>query len=113
MILKMIAEIVKRRYRRLKSEGAIFPDLIVIDGGKGQLSSACGELNKLKVSIPIISLAKREEEVFIPHRRNPIILSADSLGLKLLQRLRDEAHRFAINYHRKLRSKNVFNKEKE
>lgn len=104
---KMIAEIVRRRYRRLKQEGLAFPDLIVIDGGKGQLSAACHELEKLSGSIPIISLAKREEEIFLPGKRKPVILSRQSLGLKLLQRLRDEAHRFALSYHRNLRAKNM------
>ena len=102
---KMIAEVVKRRYRRLKKEGLTFPDLILIDGGKGQLSAAVKELSDLQVGIPIISLAKRQEEIFLSQRRNPIILLRDSLGLKLLQRIRDEAHRFAVSYHRKLRGK--------
>jgi len=104
---KMIAEIVRRRYSRLKKEKKIFPDLIVIDGGKGQLSAAYNELKKLEVQIPLISLAKRAEEIFLPGKRNPVRLSLDSLGLKLLQRSRDEAHRFAVTYHRKLRSKAV------
>ena len=104
---RMIAEIVRRRYSRLKNEGLGFPDLIVIDGGKGQLAAAHGELLNLQVEIPIISLAKREEEIFMPKRREPIRLSRDSLGLKLLQRVRDEAHRFAISYHRFLRGKEV------
>jgi len=108
---RMIAEVVRRRYQRLKNEGRIFPDLIVIDGGKGQLSSACAELKELEVQIPIISLAKREEEVFLPKKKASIKLSKDSLGIQLLQRMRDEAHRFAISYHRKLRSKNVFTKK--
>lgn len=105
---KMMAEVVRRRYTRLKNEQAIFPDLIIIDGGKGQLSAAADELKKLEVVIPLISLAKREEEVFVPGRRNSIILSKDSLGLRLLQRIRDEAHRFAVSYHRLLRSKKLF-----
>ena len=105
---KMMAEVVRRRYTRLKNESAIFPDLIIVDGGKGQLSAAAEELKKLEVVIPLISLAKREEEVFVPGRRNSIILSKDSLGLRLLQRVRDEAHRFAVSYHRLLRSKKVF-----
>ncbi|HLF19067.1 MAG TPA: excinuclease ABC subunit UvrC [Candidatus Omnitrophota bacterium] len=108
---RMIAEVVRRRYRRLKNEGRIFPDLIVIDGGKGQLSAACQELENLEVEIPIISLAKREEEIFMPHKRNAVKMNKDSLGLKLLQRMRDEAHRFAINYHRILRSKHAFIRE--
>ena len=102
---KMIAEIVRRRYFRLKNEGRAFPDLIVINGGKGQLSSALGELKQLEVEIPVISLAKREEEIYAPHKKNPEILSDFSLGLRLLKRIRDEAHRFAIAYHRKLRGK--------
>lgn len=105
---KMMAEVVGRRYARLKNERAIYPDLIIVDGGKGQLSAAAAELKALDVVIPIVSLAKREEEVFVPGRRNSIMLSKDSLGLRLLQRIRDEAHRFAVSYHRLLRSKTVF-----
>ncbi len=107
---KMIAEIVGRRYRRLKEERKSYPDLIVIDGGKGQLSSAVEALKKLDVEIPIISLAKQEEEIFLPNKRNAIRLSHASLGLKLLQRTRDEAHRFALLYHRHLRGRKVFDK---
>ena len=109
---KMIAEVVARRYRRLKDEHQIFPDLIVIDGGKGQLSSALEELKSLDVDIPIISLAKREEEIFLPNKRNPVILAHESLGLKLLQRIRDEAHRFAISYHKVLRTKEFIVKKR-
>ena len=105
---KMIAEVVRRRYTRLKNEAAVYPDLILIDGGKGQLSSAGQELEKLGVDIPIISLAKQEEEVFLLKRRNSVRLERDSLGLQLLQRVRDEAHRFALSYHRLLRGKNVY-----
>lgn len=107
---KMIAEIVQRRYRRLKEERLAFPDLILIDGGRGQLSAASSELKSLGVQIPIVSIAKREEEIFLPQRKSSIILPARSLGLKLLQRVRDEAHRFAINYHRKLRGKAALEK---
>lgn len=109
---KMMAEIVRRRYGRLKREGQLFPDLILIDGGKGQLSAASFELLKLDVQIPIISLAKREEEIFLPKKRNSVRLSRDSLGLKLIQRVRDEAHRFAITYHRKLRGKDALTQSK-
>jgi excinuclease ABC subunit C len=104
---KMIAEVVRRRYRRLKKEGLSYPDLIMIDGGKGQLASAVKELKILDIQIPIVSLAKREEEIFLPQKQKPVVLSKDSLGLKLLQRVRDEAHRFALFYHRSLRSKAV------
>ncbi|MFA5260153.1 MAG: excinuclease ABC subunit UvrC [Candidatus Omnitrophota bacterium] len=105
---KMMAEVVRRRYTRLKAERRLFPDLILIDGGKGQLSAAQGELAALDLDIPLVSLAKREEEIFLPGRRKAVILPKDSLGLLLLQRIRDEAHRFAVTYHRKLRAKNVF-----
>jgi excinuclease ABC subunit C len=102
---QMIAEIVKRRYTRLQKENSSFPDLIVIDGGKGQLGAAMKELKKLNLSLRLISLAKREEEIFIPGKRNSLKLSHDSLGLKLLMRVRDEAHRFGLKYHTLLRSK--------
>jgi excinuclease ABC subunit C len=105
---KMVAEVVRRRYGRLKREGAAYPDLVVIDGGKGQLAAAYAELKELDADIPLISLAKREEEVFLPGKRHAVILSRDSLGLRLLQRVRDEAHRFAIAYHRKLRDKKFY-----
>lgn len=104
---RMMAEIVRRRYTRLKNEGLAYPDLIIIDGGKGQLAAAVNSLKELDVSIPIIALAKQEEEIFIPSKRSSIILPKDSLGLKLLQRVRDEAHRFAVTYHRSLRTKKL------
>jgi len=107
---QMIAEIVRRRYTRLQAEGLSFPDLIVIDGGKGQLAAALKELKKLKLDLPIISLAKREEEIFTPRKRNSIKLSHDSLGLKLLMRVRDEAHRFGLKYHTLLRAKRFLGK---
>ena len=106
---KMIAEVVRRRYTRLQQEGASFPDLIVIDGGKGQLAAALKELKRLNLVLPIVSLAKREEEIFTPGKRNSIKLSHDSLGLKLLMRLRDEAHRFGLKYHTLLRAKKFLN----
>lgn len=102
---QMIAEVVRRRYARLKNEGALFPDLILIDGGKGQLSAAKSELDKLDLAVPIVSIAKREEELFLPGKKSSVILKHDSLGLRLVMRVRDEAHRFAINYHRALRGK--------
>ncbi len=107
---QMIAEIVRRRYTRLQKEGLSFPDLIVIDGGKGQLGAAVKELKKLNLSLAIISLAKREEEIFVPSKRNSLKLSHDSLGLKLLMRVRDEAHRFGLKYHTLLRAKNFLGK---
>ncbi len=107
---KMMAEVVRRRYTRLKAEQRRFPDLILIDGGKGQLSAARAELAALDLEIPLVSLAKREEEIFLPGKRKAVILPRDSLGLMLLQRIRDEAHRFAVAYHRTLRGKKVFSK---
>ncbi len=102
---RMIAEVVRRRYRRLKAENRLFPDLVLIDGGKGQLSAALAELDALDADIPVVALAKRQEEVFLPRRRSPVVLPRDSLGLRLIQRVRDEAHRFAVRYHRTLRRK--------
>lgn len=81
------------------------PDLIVIDGGKGQLNVAVETINNPQLTIHIIGLAKRIEEIFLPNQPKPIILSHDNPGLQLLQRLRDEAHRFGITFHRQLRSK--------
>jgi excinuclease ABC subunit C len=107
---QMIAEVVRRRYTRLQKEKSNFPDLIVIDGGKGQLGAAVNELKALGLSLPIISLAKQEEEIFVPNKRSSIRLSHDSLGLKLLMRVRDEAHRFGLKYHTLLRSKKFLDK---
>ena len=101
----MMAEVVRRRYTRLQKEGAGFPDLIVIDGGKGQLGAAMQELKKLNLPLEVIALAKREEEIFTHRQRLPLKLSQDSLGLRLLMRLRDEAHRFGLKYHTLLRAK--------
>ncbi len=109
--VQMMGEVVRRRYTRLKKEGAAFPDLILIDGGKGQLGGAVKELKELDVSIPIAALAKREEEIFLPTRRLPVILPPDSLGLKLVMRVRDEAHRFALKYHRFLRGREALDKD--
>ncbi len=83
------------------------PDLIVIDGGKGQLSSAYAIISERGFDTAMVGLAKREEELFKPNESEPIILSKKSAGLMMLQRLRDEAHRFAITYHRKLRADNM------
>jgi excinuclease ABC, C subunit len=100
-----IAEVVSRRYSRLLEEKKPFPDLIVIDGGKGQLSSAEAELKKLGVKTPLISLAKREEEVFVPGLSDPIPIKKNEKASLYLQEIRDEAHRFAITYNRLLREK--------
>ena len=84
----------------------VIPDLVLIDGGKGQLSAALEVFLELGLDdIPLASLAKENEEIFVPHTPEPIILPRDSQALYLVQRIRDEAHRFAITYHRNLRSK--------
>ena len=93
-------EVVTRRY---KNHPEIMPDLVIIDGGKGQLSAVCGILEEINVSFDIVSLAKRIEEVFVPNKSKSILFPVSSSALYLFQRVRDEAHRFAINYHRKLR----------
>lgn len=104
----MMKEVVERRYRRVLEEERPFPDLILIDGGKGQLRAAYEVLEELEIShIPIIGLAERNEEVFLPGRSEPVIIPKNSPALHLLQRVRDEAHRFALNYHRKLRSRRL------
>src|SRR3989344_7020315 len=99
-----MAEIVRRRYTRLLEEKKQLPNLIVIDGGKGQLHAALKELDKLNVQIDIIALAKRLEEIFIPGLSHSIRLEDNSKSLLLLRKIRDEAHRFAISYHRLKRS---------
>jgi excinuclease ABC subunit C len=103
---KSIHEVVSRRFARLAREGVSPPDILLIDGGKGQLSAALDALESLGVEPPcVISLAKREEEVFLPGRSEPLRLSRDSYSLRLLEYVRDEAHRFAQHYHHLLRGK--------
>jgi excinuclease ABC subunit C len=112
----MLQEVLSRRFKRiLKGDTstpdtwAVMPDLVLIDGGKGQLNSALSVMRKMGAgSVPVASLAKENEEVFIPQRAKPVILPRTSRGLQLLQRLRDEAHRFAIGYHRKVRKNKTF-----
>jgi len=103
----MIQEVLKRRLRRsATSEGnwAVVPDLILIDGGKGQLNAALKAMKEIEAaSIPVASLAKENEDVFVPRESKPVDISKDSPALHLLQRVRDEAHRFAVSYHRSLR----------
>ena len=125
----MMQEVLRRRFRRLvaqkqetkaepttKADGApavsassawtIAPDLVIVDGGKGQLSAALEVMQELGVDhIPVVGLAKRKEEIFKPGEPDPILLPRDSQALFLIQRVRDEAHRFALNYHRRLRRK--------
>ena len=100
---EMMKEVVQRRFQRL-AQDCKFPDLILIDGGKGQLNAACQVLKELELShLPIIGLAKKNEHIFLPGRSIPIVLRHDNPTLHLIKRLRNEAHRFALNYHRKLR----------
>jgi len=105
-------EVIERRYSRVIEEGRAFPDLIMVDGGKGQLSSAVEVLNRFGIrDQPIIGLAKRLEEVFVPGKSEPELLPKTSSGLRLLQQTRDEAHRFAVTYHRSVRSKRTLQTE--
>ncbi len=102
----MMEELLTRRLKMVDRDPE--PDLIVIDGGKGQLGMACGVLEKLNLThIPIIGLAKEFEEVFVPNSSRPIIIPKNNQALHLLQQVRDESHRFAITYHRKLRSNDI------
>ena len=106
-------EVVGRRYKRLIQENQTLPNLIVIDGGKGQLSMAVDALKEVGIygQIPIIGIAKRLEEIYFPNDKYPVHISKKSISLKLLQQLRDEAHRFAITFHRLKRSNNSLNTE--
>lgn len=100
-------EIVARRYNRIRVEGEALPDLIVVDGGKGQLRFACEALDSLSLlgKVPIIGLAERIEEVYFPEEAEPLFLKRDSETLNVLRHIRDEAHRFGVTFHRGLRSK--------
>jgi excinuclease ABC subunit C len=105
-------EVVKRRYERLLRENEELPNLIMVDGGKGQLSSAVEVLDTLGLkTLPILGLAKKLEDVFLPHQSEPVQLPRTSSGLRLMQQIRDEAHRFAITYHRVVRSKRILQTE--
>ena len=102
-------EVVSRRLRGLQQKGESFPDLLLIDGGKGQLNAALEAMKVIGVEPPMtISLAKREEEIYIPGQSEPKRLSKHSFALRLLQYVRDESHRFAQHYHHILRNKSTF-----
>jgi len=106
---RSIYEVVSRRFRRLSDDQDTFPDILLIDGGKGQLNSAMAAFRDQDITPPtVISLAKREEEVFRPGESEPLRLSKNSYALRLLQYVRDESHRFAQHYHHILRSKSTF-----
>jgi excinuclease ABC subunit C len=113
-----MAEVIRRRFTRAREEKdaisvdgkvnrwSIMPDLVIVDGGKGQLSAALEALAELSITqVAVVGLAKQNEELFLPDRSAPVILARDSQALFLVQRIRDEAHRFAITYHRQLRAK--------
>jgi len=104
----LLREVLTRRLKHLSEPSTNWakPDLIIIDGGKGQLSAVMEIFEELGVNdIDVVSIAKRNEEVFLPGKSKPIILPRNSAALFLFQRIRDEAHRVALTYHRKLRSK--------
>jgi len=104
----MMAVVIRRRFSRLRREGAALPDLVLVDGGIAQLRAARKELELLGLKeIPCAGLAKRYEEIYWGDGKTPICLPRDSTGLKVLQQLRDEAHRFALTYHRRLRSQRI------
>jgi excinuclease ABC subunit C len=106
---RSIHEVVSRRFRKLSDEQDAFPDLLMIDGGKGQLNAALAAFRDQEIEPPtLISLAKREEEIYRPGESEPIRLGRQSFALRLLQYVRDEAHRFAQHYHHILRQKSTF-----
>jgi len=114
----MLREVLKRRFKRSSIKNSdtstpdtwtILPDLVLIDGGKGQLNTALSAMRDMGAgSIPVASLAKENEEIFIPQEKEPVVLPGNSSALQLLQRLRDEAHRFALGYHQKIHKKQAF-----
>jgi excinuclease ABC subunit C len=104
----MMAEVIRRRFERWRNEGGVLPNLLVVDGGAAQLNAARGELLQLGIAgVPVIGLAKRFEEIHTAGSRAPLRLPADSKALLVLQRVRDEAHRFALAYHRRLRARRI------
>jgi len=108
----MLQEVLRRRFKRAGGASdtwAILPDLVLIDGGKGQLNAVRAAMREMGAdSVPTASLAKENEEIFIPQKTGPVILPKSSPGLQLLQRLRDEAHRFALGYHQRIRKRETF-----
>jgi excinuclease ABC subunit C len=106
---RSIYEVVSRRFRKLADDGDTFPDVLLIDGGKGQLNAALAAFRDQQIEPPtLISLAKRDEEIFRPGESEPIRLSKNAFALRLLQYVRDESHRFAQHYHHLLRNKSTF-----
>ncbi|MFB5614323.1 MAG: excinuclease ABC subunit UvrC [Candidatus Nitrosomaritimum yanchengensis] len=103
----MIGEVIKRRYFRLLEENSPLPDLILIDGGKGQLSAAIKSLQSLGLKTPCVSLAKENEEVYVPNQKEPILIAKNKDSLKILQFARDETHRFGVAYNRTIRKNQI------
>ena len=103
----MIGEVIKRRYYRLLEQNSELPDLIVIDGGKGQLSAAIKSLEALGLKLPCISLAKENEEVYLPKTKDPVVIAKSKPSLKILQHARDETHRFGVAYNRTIRKNQI------
>jgi excinuclease ABC subunit C len=111
----MLQEVLRRRFKHSGTKDAsatdawsVLPDLVLIDGGKGQLNAALSIMRELDIKVPLISLAKENEEIYIPRRAKPLVLPKSSPALQLLQRLRDEAHRFAISYFSSVHRKKTF-----
>ena len=105
-----IREVVSRRYKKMSDDLDVFPDIILIDGGKGQLSAAMSAFEAAEITPPtVMSLAKRNEEIFQPGESEPLRLSRHAFALRLLQYIRDESHRFAQHYHHILRRKSTLN----
>ncbi len=104
----MMAEVLRRRFSRLETEGGEWPDLVLVDGGAIQLRAACRELGRFERHVVAVAgLAKRREELYLPGQPQPLRLPAESAALPILQRIRDEAHRFALDYHRRLRARRI------
>ena len=106
----MLAEVVRRRYSRLVRENLSLPDLILIDGGRAHLLTAQKELEKLGLDVPLVSIAKEKENIYIKVKVKPVRFKSDTPGLNLIRRVRDEAHRFAVSYHHLLRRKKLIGK---
>ena len=102
---KMLAEIIRRRYTRIIKEGGVFPDLLLIDGGKGQLQAVVKQLAYLQIKLPVISIAKKDERIYSSWKLSFLKFLEDTPAINLIRRVRDEAHRFALAYHQLLRKK--------
>lgn len=107
---KMLQEVIHRRYSRVIEEKLPLPDLILIDGGRSHLSVASSEIKQLGIKVPLVSIAKDKENIYTQNKNSPLRLHSDTPALKLIRRIRDEAHRFAISYHHVLRRKKIIGK---